>query len=74
MCVCCCLGAQIGNQDSLETVATLLSLDSYHLADALTKKFMVLRGEEITTPLTKEQVRPKHYMQCDEPGSQYDAI
>ncbi len=56
----CCLGAQIGNQDSLETVATLLSLDSYRLSDALTKKFMVLRGEEITTPLTKEQVLLKH--------------
>ncbi len=49
-------GAQIGNQESLDTVAALLSLDTYRMGDALTKKFMVLRGEEITTPLTKEQV------------------
>ena len=49
-------GAQIGNKASLDAVANLLSLDSYRLGDALTKKFMVLRGEEITTPLTVEQV------------------
>ena len=49
-------GAQIGSRASLDAVANLLSLDSYRLGDALTKKFMVLRGEEITTPLTVEQV------------------
>ena len=49
-------GAQISTQASLDTVSTLLGLDSFRLGDALTKKFMVLRGEEITTPLTKEQV------------------
>ncbi len=56
MCEYLVTGAQIGNQESLDTVATLLCLDSYRMGDALTKKFMVLRGEEITTPLTKEQV------------------
>lgn len=50
-------GAQIANTASLQAAARLLSLDPSRLADALTKKFMVLRKEEITTPLTKEQVR-----------------
>ena len=41
----------------LETTAGLLSLDPFRLGDALTQKYMVLRGEEITTPLTVQQVR-----------------
>lgn len=49
-------GAQISNVPSLQAAARLLSLDVSRLSDALTQKFMVLRGEEITTPLTKEQV------------------
>lgn len=53
-------GAQIANMPSLEAAARLLSLDVSRLSDALTQKFMVLRGEEITTPLTKEQVRGHH--------------
>ena len=36
--------------------ASLLSLDPFRLGDALTQKYMVLRGEEITTPLTVQQV------------------
>ena len=49
-------GAQIADKSYLEAAARLLSLDPERLSDALTQKFMVLRGEEITTPLTKEQV------------------
>ena len=49
-------GAQIENRLYLEAAARLFSIDTYRLGDALTQKFMVLRGEEITTPLTKEQV------------------
>ena len=49
-------GAQIADKSLLETTSSLLSLDAYRFGDALTQKFMVLRGEEITTPLTKEQV------------------
>ena len=41
----------------LESAASLLCLDTFQFGDALTQKFMVLRGEEITTPLTVEQVR-----------------
>lgn len=40
----------------LDATAGLLSLDPFHLGDALTQKYMVLRGEEITTPLTVQQV------------------
>jgi len=40
----------------VECVANLLKLDTYQLADSLTQRFMVLRGEQITTPLTIEQV------------------
>ena len=54
-------GAQVSNMPSLEAAARLLSLDVSRLTDALTQKFMVLRGEEITTPLTKEQVRVYHF-------------
>ena len=49
-------GAQIADKAVLATTAGLLALDVDRLGDALTQKFMVLRGEEITTPLTKEQV------------------
>ena len=40
----------------LDATADLLSLDPFRLGDALTQKYMVLRGEEITTPLTVQQV------------------
>ena len=40
----------------LEKAASLLGLDAFRLGDCLTQKFMKLRGEEITTPLTLEQV------------------
>ncbi len=49
-------GARIADKSYLQAAARLLSLDPERLGDALTQKFMVLRGEEITTPLTKEQV------------------
>ena len=42
---------------ALESAASLLCLDAFGFGDALTQKFMVLRGEAITTPLTVEQVR-----------------
>ena len=44
----------------VECVANLLKLDVYQFSDALTQRFMVLRGEQITTPLTMEQVG--HYV------------
>lgn len=37
--------------------AELLGLDSAQLTDALTQRSMFLRGEEILTPLTIQQVR-----------------
>ena len=43
---------------ALQTAANLLGLEAFRFGDALTQKFMVLRGEEITTPLTVEQVSP----------------
>ena len=50
LCVCVCVLVVV------ECVANLLKLDVYQLSDALTQRFMVLRGEQITTPLTLEQV------------------
>lgn len=41
----------------LENVANLLHIDFYDLGDALTMKTMILRGEEIQSPLTVAQVR-----------------
>jgi myosin X len=40
----------------LEDIAALLQVDIYDLEDALTQKSMVLRGEEIKSPLTMAQV------------------
>ena len=51
-CVCICLFFTV-----LDAAASLLGLDAFRLGDCLTQKFMTLRGEEITTPLTLEQVR-----------------
>ena len=46
----------------LQLAADLLGLDAFNLGDALTQKFMKLRGEEITTPLTVEQVRRSRHI------------
>ncbi|XP_065839578.1 unconventional myosin-X-like [Oscarella lobularis] len=48
-------GAQIEARKIVQFVAHLLSLDVYQLEDALTKRMMVMRGEEITTPLDVHQ-------------------
>jgi len=40
----------------VDCVSNLLKLDTYQFADSLTQRYMVLRGEQITTPLTIEQV------------------
>jgi len=48
----------------VECVANLLKLDVYQFSDALTQKFMVLRGEQITTPLTVEQVHNTAHILC----------
>ena len=40
----------------LENVANLLHVDIYDLSDALTQKSLILRGEEIQSPLSVEQV------------------
>ncbi|XP_077978744.1 unconventional myosin-X-like [Glandiceps talaboti] len=44
-------GAQVSDRNILETVSKLLGLHGYQLNDALTQKSMILRGEEILTPL-----------------------
>ncbi|CAB4037314.1 unconventional myosin-X-like, partial, partial [Paramuricea clavata] len=48
-------GAQINEKFVLEDIAALLQVDIYDLEDALTQKSMVLRGEEIKSPLTMAQ-------------------
>ncbi|XP_073237058.1 unconventional myosin-X-like isoform X2 [Porites lutea] len=48
-------GAQIAEKSVLENVANLLRVDIYELSDALTQKSMILRGEEILSPLSVEQ-------------------
>lgn len=46
--ICVCL--------ALSKAADLLGLDCAQLAEVLTHRSMILRGEEICTPLTVEQV------------------
>lgn len=51
-------GAQISFKTALGRSAELLGLDPTQLTDALTQRSMFLRGEEILTPLSVQQVRP----------------
>ncbi|XP_069586692.1 unconventional myosin-X [Ranitomeya imitator] len=48
-------GAQISTKTALGRTADLLGLDSEQLTEALTHRSMILRGEEISTPLSIQQ-------------------
>ncbi|XP_043827539.1 unconventional myosin-X [Dromiciops gliroides] len=48
-------GAQVSFKTALARSAELLGLDSTQLTDALTQRSMILRGEEILTPLNIQQ-------------------
>ncbi|KAL7984578.1 hypothetical protein Chor_003148, partial [Crotalus horridus] len=48
-------GAQVSFKTALNRSAELLGLDSTQLTEALTQRSMILRGEEILTPLNVQQ-------------------
>uniref|UniRef100_A0A3Q2ZCP5 Myosin X n=1 Tax=Kryptolebias marmoratus TaxID=37003 RepID=A0A3Q2ZCP5_KRYMA len=48
-------GAQVSSKSALSWTSELLGLNSDQLAEVLTHRSMILRGEEISTPLTVEQ-------------------
>ncbi|XP_056148593.1 unconventional myosin-X [Lampris incognitus] len=48
-------GAQVSSKSALSRTSDLLGLNSEQLAEVLTHRSMILRGEEISTPLTVEQ-------------------
>ncbi|XP_072297879.1 unconventional myosin-X [Eucyclogobius newberryi] len=48
-------GAQVATKSALSRTADLLGLNSDQLSEVLTHRSMILRGEEICTPLTVEQ-------------------
>uniref|UniRef100_A0A8C5W684 Myosin X n=1 Tax=Leptobrachium leishanense TaxID=445787 RepID=A0A8C5W684_9ANUR len=48
-------GAQVSSKTALGRVSELLGLESEQLTEALTHRSMILRGEEISTPLSIEQ-------------------
>lgn len=48
-------GAQVSTKSALSRTAELLGLNPEQLAEVLTHRSMILRGEEICTPLTVEQ-------------------
>uniref|UniRef100_A0AAZ3QJ40 Myosin X, like 1 n=1 Tax=Oncorhynchus tshawytscha TaxID=74940 RepID=A0AAZ3QJ40_ONCTS len=48
-------GAQITTKQVLSNVSELLGLDCFQLSEVLTQRSMILRGEEICSPLTIEQ-------------------
>ncbi|XP_061547547.1 unconventional myosin-X isoform X2 [Phycodurus eques] len=48
-------GAQIMSKGVVSNVSELLGLDSFQLSEVLTQRSMILRGEEICSPLTVEQ-------------------
>uniref|UniRef100_A0A8C3G8P5 Myosin X, like 1 n=1 Tax=Cyclopterus lumpus TaxID=8103 RepID=A0A8C3G8P5_CYCLU len=48
-------GAQITSKAVVSNVSELLGLDSFQLSEVLTQRSMILRGEEICSPLTVEQ-------------------
>uniref|UniRef100_U3IAB7 Myosin X n=1 Tax=Anas platyrhynchos platyrhynchos TaxID=8840 RepID=U3IAB7_ANAPP len=49
-------GAQITTKAVLNIASDLLGLDAFQLSEVLTQRSMILRGEEISSPLTVEQV------------------
>uniref|UniRef100_A0A8D0GBA6 Unconventional myosin-X-like n=1 Tax=Sphenodon punctatus TaxID=8508 RepID=A0A8D0GBA6_SPHPU len=49
-------GAQITTKAVLNNASELLGLDAFQLSEVLTQRSMILRGEEISSPLTVEQV------------------
>uniref|UniRef100_A0A3Q4MVZ9 Unconventional myosin-X-like n=1 Tax=Neolamprologus brichardi TaxID=32507 RepID=A0A3Q4MVZ9_NEOBR len=48
-------GAQITSKGAILDRSALLGLDSFQLSEVLTQRSMILRGEEICSPLTVEQ-------------------
>ncbi|XP_029929557.1 unconventional myosin-X [Myripristis murdjan] len=48
-------GAQVSSKSALNRTSELLGLNADQLAEVLTHRSMILRGEEISTPLTVEQ-------------------
>ncbi|KAG7466962.1 hypothetical protein MATL_G00148210 [Megalops atlanticus] len=48
-------GAQITTKGVISNVSDLLGLDSFQLSEVLTQRSLILRGEEICSPLTVEQ-------------------
>uniref|UniRef100_A0AAR2KG04 Myosin X, like 1 n=1 Tax=Pygocentrus nattereri TaxID=42514 RepID=A0AAR2KG04_PYGNA len=48
-------GAQITTKGVVNSVSDLLGLDGFQLSEVLTQRSMILRGEEICSPLTVEQ-------------------
>ncbi|XP_062383564.1 unconventional myosin-X [Sardina pilchardus] len=48
-------GAQITTKQVVSNVSDLLGLDTFQLSEVLTQRSMILRGEEICSPLTIEQ-------------------
>ena len=48
-------GAQVSNPEAVSLTASLLGVNEKDLSGALTHKFRLLRGEEISTPLTVSQ-------------------
>ena len=58
----------------LDTASSLLGLDVFAFGDALTQRRMVLRGEEITTPLAVEQVGGRGEISGDVVGSKWGTV
>uniref|UniRef100_A0A803VKE1 Myosin X n=1 Tax=Ficedula albicollis TaxID=59894 RepID=A0A803VKE1_FICAL len=48
-------GAQVTTKAVLNVASDLLGLDAFQLSEVLTQRSMILRGEEISSPLTVEQ-------------------
>uniref|UniRef100_A0A8C8S8G2 Unconventional myosin-X-like n=1 Tax=Pelusios castaneus TaxID=367368 RepID=A0A8C8S8G2_9SAUR len=48
-------GAQVTTKAVLNDASDLLGLEAFQLSEVLTQKSMILRGEEISSPLTVEQ-------------------
>ncbi|KAF0044119.1 hypothetical protein F2P81_003277 [Scophthalmus maximus] len=48
-------GAQITTKQVISNVSELLGLDAFQLSEVLTQRSIILRGEEICSPLTIEQ-------------------
>ena len=71
VCVCVCLPVCVCGSPALSRTSELLGLNPEQLSEVLTHRSMILRGEEICTPLTVDQVATACYHELPHATTRY---